>query len=91
MTPDGRQIYEEGLHIPLMHFARAGKVEQAIIDIVGANVREAVQAQLNRYEYHQIEMGVSFRIVLYACDEASANQAAKAAYTHINKLNHILT
>ncbi len=43
MTPDGRQIYEEGLYIPLMHFARAGKVEQAIIDIVGANVREAVQ------------------------------------------------
>ena len=26
-----------------MHFARAGKVEQAVIDIVGANVREAVQ------------------------------------------------
>jgi N-methylhydantoinase B len=43
MTPDGRQIYEEGLYIPLMHFARAGKVEQAVIDIVGANVREAVQ------------------------------------------------
>ena len=43
MTSDSRQIYEEGLYIPLMHFARAGKVEQAIIDIVGANVREAVQ------------------------------------------------
>ena len=43
MTPDGRQIYEEGLYIPLMPFARAGKVEQAVIDIVGANVREAVQ------------------------------------------------
>jgi len=43
MTADGRQIYEEGLFIPLMHFARAGKVEQAVIDIVSANVREAVQ------------------------------------------------
>ena len=43
MTPDGRQIYEEGLFIPLMRFARAGKVEEALIDIVGANVRESVQ------------------------------------------------
>jgi len=43
MTPDGRQIFEEGLFIPLMRFARAGKVEDALIDIVGANVRESVQ------------------------------------------------
>ncbi len=43
MTTDGRQIYEEGLRIPLMRFARAGKIEDALIDIVGANVRESVQ------------------------------------------------
>ena len=43
MTSDGRQIYEEGLFIPLMRFARAGKVEEALIDIVRANVRESVQ------------------------------------------------
>ena len=43
MTPDGRQIFEEGLFIPLMRFARAGKVEDALIDIVEANVRESVQ------------------------------------------------
>ena len=43
MTPDGRQIFEEGLFIPLMRFARAGKVEDALIDIVSANVRESVQ------------------------------------------------
>ncbi len=43
MTSDGRQIYEEGLYIPLMRFARAGKLEDALIDIVGANVRESVQ------------------------------------------------
>jgi N-methylhydantoinase B len=43
MTTDGRQIYEEGLYIPLMRFARAGKIEEALIDIVGANVRESVQ------------------------------------------------
>ena len=30
MTSDGRQIYEEGLFIPLMQFAREGKVEEAL-------------------------------------------------------------
>lgn len=43
MTSDGRTIYEEGLYIPLMRFAHAGKVDQAVIDIVTANVREPVQ------------------------------------------------
>ena len=43
MTSDGRQIYEEGLYIPLMKFAHGGEVDQALIDIVGANVREPDQ------------------------------------------------
>jgi len=43
MTSDGRTIYEEGLYIPLMRFAHAGKIDQALIDIVTANVREPVQ------------------------------------------------
>ena len=43
MTSDGRSIYEEGLYIPLMRFAHAGKIDQAVIDIVTANVREPVQ------------------------------------------------
>lgn len=43
MTTDARTNYEEGLYIPLMHFAREGKVDQTLIDIVGANVREPIQ------------------------------------------------
>ena len=43
MTSDGRQIYEEGLFIPLMRFARAGEVDEGLLEIVGANVREPVQ------------------------------------------------
>ena len=43
MTSDGRTIYEEGLYIPLMRFAHAGKIDQTLIDIVTANVREPVQ------------------------------------------------
>lgn len=43
MTSDGRTIYEEGLYIPLMRFAHAGRIDQSLIDIVTANVREPVQ------------------------------------------------
>ncbi len=43
MTSDGRQIYEEGLYVPLMRFARAGEVDRGLLGIVGANVREPVQ------------------------------------------------
>ena len=43
MTSDGRQIYEEGLYIPLMRFARAGEISESLLEIVEANVREGVQ------------------------------------------------
>jgi N-methylhydantoinase B len=43
MGPDGRQIYEEGLYVPLMRFATQGEVNEALIELVQANVREPVQ------------------------------------------------
>jgi N-methylhydantoinase B len=43
MGPDGRQVYEEGLYVPLMRFADAGEVNETLIEIVRANVREPVQ------------------------------------------------
>ncbi len=46
---------------------------------------------LNRYEYSQPEMGLPFRMVLYASDQASAQTAATAAYKRIRDLNDILS
>jgi N-methylhydantoinase B len=43
MTADAQQVYEEGIYVPLMHFARAGKVDATLIELVRANVREPVQ------------------------------------------------
>ncbi|HXZ02645.1 MAG TPA: hydantoinase B/oxoprolinase family protein [Stellaceae bacterium] len=43
MSPDGRQVYEEGIFIPLMRFAGAAGVDQTLIEILRANVREPVQ------------------------------------------------
>lgn len=43
MTADAKQVYEEGLYVPLMRFAHAGTVDETLIEIVRANVREPVQ------------------------------------------------
>jgi N-methylhydantoinase B len=41
--PDASQVYEEGLFIPIMKFARRGLVNEDLIRIVRHNVREAEQ------------------------------------------------
>ncbi len=42
-TPEGRQIWHEGLFIPLMKLAREGVMNEDLLDIIRANVREPVQ------------------------------------------------
>lgn len=41
--PDGNEIYEEGIFIPIMKFAERGEVDQRLIHIIRNNVREAGQ------------------------------------------------
>lgn len=43
VSVEGRQIYHEGLFIPLMHLAREGRMNEDLLGIVRANVREPVQ------------------------------------------------
>ena len=43
MGPDARQVYEEGLYVPIMRFASAAGLNETLLDIVKANVREPVQ------------------------------------------------
>lgn len=42
-SPEGRQIWHEGLFIPLMRLARAGEVNEDLLAMLRANVREPVQ------------------------------------------------
>ncbi|MFN0054828.1 MAG: FAD:protein FMN transferase [Planctomycetales bacterium] len=44
-----------------------------------------------RYEFRQMQMGMPFKIVVYAVDEDSANGAARAAYARIRQLNGIMS
>src|SRR5947207_8684964 len=49
MGPDGRQVFEEGLAIPIMPLARAGQMNEDLLRIVRANVREPLQVEGDIY------------------------------------------
>jgi len=51
----------------------------------------SAEPKLNRFDFREIHMGVSFRIVLYAPNESSANEAARAAFDRIAQLNRIMS
>jgi len=42
--PDGRQVFEEGLNIPIGHLFRAGDANQTLLEILRANVRDPLAA-----------------------------------------------
>ncbi|GGJ18789.1 hydantoinase B/oxoprolinase family protein [Neoroseomonas lacus] len=43
VSAEGRQIYHEGLYIPLMYLAREGQMNDDLLGMVRANVREPIQ------------------------------------------------
>lgn len=47
--PDGRQVYEEGINIPIMHLARAGTVDEGLMGIIRVNVRNPVEVEGDIY------------------------------------------
>ncbi len=49
MGPDGRQVFEEGLSIPIMPLARDGRMNEDLLRIVRANVREPLQVEGDIY------------------------------------------
>ncbi|MDP6706939.1 MAG: hydantoinase B/oxoprolinase family protein [Alphaproteobacteria bacterium] len=61
MSPDGRQVFHEGLYIPIMPLARAGVVDEWLLKLIRANVREPVQVEGDIY-------------ALMACNETGARR-----------------
>ena len=47
--PDANEVYEEGLLIPIMKFAERGRVDEMLLRIVRANVREPDQVAGDMY------------------------------------------
>jgi thiamine biosynthesis lipoprotein len=52
---------------------------------------QAASNDLARFEYQRPEMGMAFRMVFYAADQATADKAADAAYARIKQLNDIMS
>ena len=46
---DGRQVYEEGIRIPIMALAKKGEINRSLIEIVKTNVREPIQVEGDLY------------------------------------------
>ncbi len=46
---------------------------------------------LDRYEFQEVQMGVQWRLVLYATDKAIANKASQNAFLRVKELNKILS
>jgi N-methylhydantoinase B len=49
MGPDGRQVFEEGLSMPIMPLAREGCMNEDLLRLVRANVREPLQVEGDIY------------------------------------------
>ncbi len=52
---------------------------------------ESACAEEQRFRFERAEMGLPFRVTLYAADEASARTAADAAFDRISLLNSIMS
>src|SRR5206468_6588558 len=63
----------------------------AILLLGGCSPLSRRTGDLRRYEFAEPLMGVPFRIVLYAPDQATAETAARAAFDRIGQLNDILS
>ncbi|MCC6531911.1 MAG: hydantoinase B/oxoprolinase family protein [Burkholderiales bacterium] len=47
--PDGHQVYHEGLYVPIMRLADRGSMNESLLAIVRANVREPIQVEGDLY------------------------------------------
>ena len=60
-SPDGRQVYHEGLYIPILPLIKKGQMEEWLLKLIRANVREPVQVEGDIY-------------ALAACNETGAKR-----------------
>jgi FAD:protein FMN transferase len=59
--------------------------------LVGGSCAAPRVGELRRFEFTRPEMGLPFRMVLYATDSQQAEAAALAAFTRVRELNDIFT
>ena len=67
-TPEGRQIWHEGLFIPLLRLAHAGEMNEDLLAMIRANVREPVQVIGDVYALIACNEIGSRRLVSMMCE-----------------------
>jgi N-methylhydantoinase B len=82
MGPDGRSVFEEGLALPIMKLSREGTMNEDLLRIVRANVREPLQVEGDIY-------------ALAACNEEGSRRLVdmmtEFEISHLETLgNHII-
>jgi FAD:protein FMN transferase len=61
------------------------------VTVLALSIASIPAATLDRFEFERPQMGVPFRIVLYAPNRAAAERAATAAFDRVHELNAILS
>src|SRR5688572_6790313 len=59
--------------------------------LLSGSLAPAAEPALSRFRFNEPHMGTIFTILVYAADEATANQAAKAALARIAELDGIMS
>ena len=61
--PDARQVYEEGVNIPIMPLFKRGEVNETLLEILRTNVREPLQVEGDIYSFAAANDAGSQRLV----------------------------
>lgn len=80
---------ENGLATRRTALLRAALLPAACWHLAGC--RSPQSALLQRFEFEQAQMGVPFRIVLYADSQTAAETAARAAFRRVAELNQVFS
>ncbi|MDF1794183.1 MAG: hydantoinase B/oxoprolinase family protein [Thalassobaculaceae bacterium] len=80
--PDGRQVYEEGINIPIMPLASEGEVDRGLLHLIKVNVRNPIEVEGDIYS-------------LMACNEVGGRRLVEMmrefAMTELDELGqHII-
>jgi thiamine biosynthesis lipoprotein len=70
---------------------RKSQIASLVLPLLLAACVSAPKEPLSRYEFEEPQMGLPFRIVLYAPNDEIANRASNAAFARIEELNDILS
>ena len=70
----------------LTHWALIGFWSAGVFSVTAQEVGAE-----KRFTYEKAEMGVPFRVTLYATDETDAQKAAEAAFARVSELNAVLS